>query len=258
MQIIRTFVPDSTQNYNHLVYCPTTRQAAAIDPYDAAHLLRIAEHNELDIRQIWITHEHGDHIKDLDKLKALTNAPVLAPVTCKGRFNADTWLPHDSSVALGGGVLQHWLTPGHTPGHGVFVFQSEAHPEQDFIVCGDTLFNAGVGNTYSGDTNQLYHTVCSLIARLSTSTRLFPGHDYLPTNLKFVLSHFPQCTAAEQTLKEVAQQSPDQRSIKTLAEELQYNPFFSLDAPWLIQHDRYTGLNKQQTFLRLRSLRDQW
>ncbi len=258
MQIIRTFVPNSLQNYNHLAVCPATKSAAAVDPFDAQHLLDVAKRNQLNIAQIWITHEHGDHIRDLNKLKALTGATVYAPRTCQGMFSADVWLDNDEPVHLGQQTVKHWLTPGHTPGHAVYVYQSEDNPEADFIICGDTLFNAGVGNTYAGDTSQLYKTVSNIIPRLSKTTQLFPGHDYLETNLKFVLNHFPECQSAHQTLDKISRQTPDTRSIMTLAEELQYNPFLALQAQWLKKHTAFKELDDQKTFVALRQLRDQW
>ncbi|MEJ2042933.1 MAG: hydroxyacylglutathione hydrolase C-terminal domain-containing protein [Reinekea sp.] len=258
MQIIRTFVPDSLQNYNHLVVCPDTQQAAAVDPFDAKHLLSIAEEQGLTVSQIWITHEHGDHIKDLTELKALTGADVYAPAACQGRFEADVWLQDNVEVNLGHGALRHWLSPGHTPGHGIFLYQSTTRPEDDFIVCGDIFFNAGVGNTYSGDTLQLFKTIYRLLPRISLTTRFFPGHDYLVTNLQFVLHHFPQCTAAQRALDEVIEQTPDQRNIKTLADELKYNPFLALNAPWLTSNEKFDDLNNEQAFLELRKLRNQW
>lgn len=258
MEIIRTYVPDSLANYNHLVYCPTTRQAAAVDPFDAGHLVQLARKHELNITQIWITHEHGDHIRDLSKLKAMTGATVYAPMTCSGLFDADVWLEDEQWVAIGESQLQHLLTPGHTPGHGVFIYQNPNVPTTDFIVCADTLFNAGVGNTRSGNVEHLYNTIKRLNQRLSADTRLFPGHDYLPTNLKFVLHHFPDCQAASETLTRVAQQSPDERSVQRIRDEHQFNPFLSLNADWVVNQPDFTDLTARQRFLELRARRDQW
>lgn len=258
MDVIRTYVPDSFANYNHLVFCPTTRQAAAVDPFDAHHLQKVASEHRLTITQIWITHEHGDHIRDLPKLKAMTDAEVYAPMTCSGLFEADVWLEDNQAVKIGLGEVRHWLTPGHTPGHGVFIRQDAEQPETDFIICADTLFNAGIGNTRSGNVEELYETIERLQGQLSDSTRLFPGHDYIETNLNFTLHHFPEAETARKVLDSVSQQTPDTRSIMRLADERQYNPFLCLDADWLSGQDDFAELSRKQRFLEIRSRRDQW
>jgi hydroxyacylglutathione hydrolase len=257
MNVIRTFVPGSFANYNHLVYCEKTNEAAAIDPFDADFLIDIAKQNHLTITQIWITHEHGDHIKDVAKLKALTQVPVFAPISCKNKLDADFWLENEQSVLLGQESLVHLLTPGHIAGHGVYLYQNKETPESDFIIAGDTLFNAGVGNVKSGNVEELYQSIEKLHQRLTPGCRLFSGHDYIETNLKFTLHYCPDLTSARDTLKRVEAQTPDTRSIQTWQQELSYNLFLRLDSEEVIS---ITGSNKdlKNRFIRLRELRDQW
>lgn len=258
MEIIRTYVPNSLANYNHLVYCPTTQQAAAIDPFDADHIVDIAKQHSLNISQIWLTHEHGDHIRGLTALRDLTGAQTCAPMTCNGLFESDIWLEDAQEIRLGEETVTHYLTPGHTPGHGVFLYQHPTDSERDFLVCADTLFNAGVGNTRSGNVNELYQTVNRLKSLLRPQTQLFPGHDYICTNLKFVLNHFPNCDPARTTLDTVDEQTPDTRSVMRLSDEYRYNPFLSLQADWIEQHDDFAHLTQKERFFELRSRRDQW
>jgi hydroxyacylglutathione hydrolase len=257
MKVIRTFVPNSFANYNHLVVCSDTSEAAAVDPFDAEHLYTLAETHGVKITQIWITHEHGDHIREVSKLKDLTNAKVSAPETCKGHVNADHWLAHNERVKIGKSSVTHWLTPGHIQGHGVYFSQDDALCKP-FIIAGDTLFNAGIGNVKSGDVNELFESVSSLAKHLSDQTELYSGHDYLVTNLKFVLRYFPECLAARQTLEVTEGQTPEERSIQTLGLEKTYNPFIALEQPWVTGQADFGHLNKKQRFITLRNLRDQW
>lgn len=258
MQIIRTFVPNSFENYNHLAFCPHTRKAAAVDPFDARHIEDLAQAHHLTITQIWITHEHGDHIRELSKLKALTNAEVYAPNTCKDRFDADHWLGDEDSITLGHCDARHLLTPGHTPGHGVFVYHDAAGHNDDFAICGDTLFNGGVGNVRSGNVDELYETVAKLQMALPEKCFIYNGHDYITTNLKFVKHHFPACSAANEWLSKVESQDNDSRSIQSLATERSYNPFLNLTADWLTAHPEFTELSPKERFVKLRGMRDQW
>lgn len=257
MDVIRTFVPGSFANYNHLVYCEQTREAAAIDPFDADFLIKVAEENNVKISQIWITHEHGDHIKDVAKLKAATSAPVSAPVSCKGKVEADNWLSDQQQITLGLQSLTHLLSPGHIAGHGVYIYLNNEAPESDFIIAGDTLFNAGVGNIKSGNINELYDSIQRLHQRLTPSCSIYTGHDYIETNLKFTLHYCPNLTAAKNTLAVVESQTPDTRSIQTWQQELAYNLFLRLDSEEVLSITDNAPTRKAR-FIELRKLRDQW
>lgn len=257
MPVFRTFVPESLQNYNHLVYCPDSGQAAAVDPFDANHLMNVADTQSFKLTQIWITHEHGDHIRNLSELKARTNAVVFAPEACKGKFEADHWLIDGDTLSIGETRANYWYTPGHTPGHGVFYLPDEA-PE---LICGDTLFNAGVGNTRSGNVETLFHSIMLLLERCAADTRIYPGHDYILNNLNFALSLEPDLAVAQDWVKDCTAQTPETRATTRLQDEYLFNPFLRLEDPNLITalqdggHDTSTPLSR---FSALRQLRDRW
>lgn len=260
MNLIRTFVPNSFANYNHLAICLATNEAAAIDPFSADHLVELANKHQVTITQIWITHEHGDHIKDLTELRQMTGAKVSAPVSCQGRFEADVWLDDNSKVNIGKEQAQFFLTPGHTPGHGVFFCDNRGNAERPFLVCGDTLFNAGVGNVRSGDVDELFTTIEHMHNWLPDDCEIYSGHDYLETNLKFTLHHCPELTAAQALLGVAERQTPNTRAIQTWGEEKTYNLFLQLDSNRVAD---LTGIQnspsaRSERFKALRVLRDQW
>jgi hydroxyacylglutathione hydrolase len=257
MRVIRTFVPDSLQNFNHLVVCELSQSAAAVDPFDADHLLELAEKEGLRITDIWITHEHGDHIRHLEQLKAKTGARVRAPKSCQGKFAADHWLSDGDTLSLGQSAATFWACPGHTAGHGAF-YLTEPEPA---LICGDTLFNAGVGNTRSGDTDTLFDSIQTLTQRAHPNTRIYPGHDYLPTNLAFTLSLLTDHPPALALKATSDQQTPDTRQTTTLSEEAQINLFLRLDDDNLATVLKEKGFptdTARARFTALRQLRDQW
>lgn len=257
MQVIRTYVPNSLQNYNHLVVCEHSGNAAAVDPFDADHLMRVAREHQVTIAAIWVTHEHGDHTRHVDELKQRTQAPVYAPAPCQGLFEADIWLDDGDTVELGEESAEFWLTPGHTPGHGVFY----APQSPAVLICGDTLFNAGVGNTRSGRTDVLFNSIGRIEERTHPDARIYPGHDYLPNNIAFTLNVLPGLEAARRLQHEAQQQDPDTRVITTMRQEKEVNLFLRLDDPILIEVLRQRGFDaatRQDRFTALRQLRDQW
>jgi hydroxyacylglutathione hydrolase len=218
--------------------CPDSRKAAIVDPFNADLFLNYANTHNLSVEQIWITHEHPDHIKDLMPLQKLTNAPVYAPKACAGLFHTDVLLEDNEAFALGNCSINHLLTPGHTPGHGIFW-----QPDH-WAIFGDTVFNAGIGNTKSGNTHVLYDTVQRLKRVMSDTVQVYTGHDYIETNLQFTLTQQPQHSVAQQLLEQVTLQTPETRLISNWSLEKEINLF--LNAP------------SREAFIELRALRDNW
>lgn len=261
MNVVRTFVPNSLKNYNHLVICPHTREAAAIDPFDAQHLIKLALDQKVTITQIWVTHEHGDHIRALEALKQQTHAKVIAPETCQGLFEADDWLIDNEKIELGQchAICRH--TPGHTKGHAVYFGKLSNHSDFGyFLMCGDTLFNAGVGNVRSGNVKELYDSIEMLKQWLPDDCAIYNGHDYAQTNLRFTLHHCPELDAATTNLETVNEQNADTRTVFSWADEKQHNLFLQLGSQNI---ERITGVvgsptNHAQQFSALRKLRDAW
>src|SRR6266478_10172726 len=65
------------QNFCEIIYCPTTRAAAVVDPaWEADRLLREAKALGVKITTVLITHTHNDHIEGVAELCALTGAAV--------------------------------------------------------------------------------------------------------------------------------------------------------------------------------------
>ena len=66
-------------------------------------------------------------------------------------------------------------TPGHTPGSQCFAVEGR-------LVSGDTLFLDGCGRTDlpGSDSEQMYESLTTRLARFGDDTVLYPGHMYSP------------------------------------------------------------------------------
>lgn len=253
-QVIRFFVPNSLANYNHLLFAPHSRQAIICDPFDAALCLQqLAQHQATAIA-ILLTHNHADHSRGCAELVARLGLPVYAHPDSD---YAGPFLPLAPDGTLD---IAPDLTIWHTPGHR-FDHLCVTNQARDWLICGDTLFNAGVGNTRQGSTHELNQSVQTLLQRLPDHCQVYPSHDYLLTNLAFGLSLFPEHADLLHTLQQQQDLTPDQRMITTLALEKKINLFLQLDWPPLQQRLAQLDIcahNSQLCFQGLRQLRDQW
>ncbi|WP_210542910.1 hydroxyacylglutathione hydrolase [Rhodoferax sp. PAMC 29310] len=263
MIVERIWTGNAYRNYNYLVACPETGEALAIDPLDSGKCLHLAKVRGWQITQLLNTHEHADHTGGNAAVVAATGAKVIAHHKSGARIaNVDRGVQAGDVIKVGKTVELECLdTPGHTLCHICLL----AHTDQPALFSGDTLFNAGAGNTHNGgNTEILFETFDKQLARLPDNTRLFPGHDYIETNLKFTLSREPENLTAQKLLTAVAGQGGDASPVTTLLQEKQHNTFFRLNQPGLIAKLRESlpdlphNPDAQAVFVALRTLRNQW
>ena len=225
MIVERIWTGNAYRNFNYLIACPETGEALAIDPLDHEKCLSKAKANGWRITQILNTHEHHDHTGGNAAVVAATGAKLIAHARAAGRIDGvDRGVVAGDIIKVGKRVELECLdTPGHTMCH----ICLRSHTEQAALFSGDTLFNAGAGNCHNGgDPNELYATFAKHLATLPDDTLVYPGHDYIESNLKFTLSREPDNRAARERLPVVAGHDPAGSAVTTLAEEKTFNTFF--------------------------------
>lgn len=161
---------------NYLVWDPATREAAAFDSgADATPLLDEAKKRGLQIKLILITHTHGDHIFDLDRLREQTKAPAY--VGEREPLDGAEGFAAGRSFQLGSLQIESRLTWGHSKGGITFVVRGLAHP---VAVVGDAVFAGSMGGGMISYADALA-TNRSEIFSLPDDTILCPGHGPLTT-----------------------------------------------------------------------------
>jgi hydroxyacylglutathione hydrolase len=262
MIIEQIWTANNGRNFFYMLACEETGEAAAIDPIDPPKCLALAKQRGWDITQVINTHEHGDHIGGNDRVVAATGARVLAPANAAGRIpKYDGELAEGDRVKIGrSGELEVLFTPGHTPIH----ISLLGHTDRPHLFCGDTLFNAGVGNCNSGDPQTLYETFATRIAPLPDDTLIYPGHEYLANNLGFTLDREPDNAKARELQATAASQDPDDALITDLGLERRINTFLRLDSPSVVAalREKFADLpaepDPKTVFVALRTLRNSW
>jgi len=182
------------QTNTYLVVEPASGQCVVVDPADrGAWIVEQAQAKGWEVRAIWLTHAHFDHFAgaagvcsaapapvsvalhraDLPLYNAHGGAALFGVPTFDLPGKPDLELQDGSELFVGAQGFHVYSTPGHSPGHVVFIHQS-----QKFALCGDLIFQGGVGRTDlpGGDWPELVHSIRSRIYSLPDDTILFPGH----------------------------------------------------------------------------------
>lgn len=141
---------------------------------DVTHLLTTAQANGLSVELILLTHSHGDHIFDLDRLKEKIGAPAYIgeaePVE-----GAIPFAP-GKEFTLGTLKIEIRLTWGHCQGGITYVVHGHSRP---LAIVGDALVAGSMGGGISYEAALL--TNRKEIFTLSDETILCPGHGPLIT-----------------------------------------------------------------------------
>lgn len=200
--------------------------AAVVDPGDARPVIDYLEREKLELVAILNTHHHADHVGGNRGLLARWKVPVYGPrddrvaeVTHRLKEGDRFTLPH---FGIEFGVMD---IPAHTRSHIAF-------HGAGMVFSGDTLFAAGCGRLFEGTPAQM-HDALTRLMRLPDDTRVYCGHEYTVSNVRFARTVEPD-NAALRELEERAQQLRE-RNLPTLpstiAQEKATNPFVRVREP---------------------------
>ncbi len=263
MIVEQIWTGNAYRNFNYLIACPETGDALAIDPLDYEKCLAVAAKRGWSISQILNTHEHGDHIGGNKEVVKATGARIIAHENARRSIpNMDLGVAAGDIIRVGKTVELECLdTPGHTMSHICLLSQTD----QPALFSGDTLFNAGAGNCQNGGhPEELFETFEQQLESLGDGTSVYPGHDYLLTNLAFTLDREPDNQAAAALLSDCENQDPEDALVTTLGQEKKINTFLRLQSPSVVAKlvadfpELGDSPDARAVFLKLRELRNSW
>ena len=203
--------------------------AAVVDPGDARPVIEYLEREKLELVAILNTHHHNDHVGGNRGLLARWKVPVFGPhderiaeVTQRLKDGERCTLPH---FGIEFGVLE---IPAHTRSHIAF-------HGGGMVFSGDTLFAVGCGRLFEGTPKQMHESLSRLM-QLPDETRVYCGHEYTVSNIRFARAVEPD-NAALRELEVKAKQLRD-RDLPTLpstiAQEKATNPFVRVREPAVV------------------------
>lgn len=230
-----------------------------IDPFNADELTHFIKKTNKPLVAIINTHEHFDHICGNEQLQKNTGCEIWVHEKARGKIaNVDRYLKDDEILKTDKNVIFKVLyTPGHTMGHLCLLLKEE---DKDLaLLCGDTLFNAGVGNCHNGgDPEVLYETFKEQIFSLSDEVLVYPGHDYMKNNLLFTLDREPGNISAQEQLSRIKEFKDGQFLVSTIGEERKFNTFFRLSNSEIKKNLGDENLSEKEVFIKLREKRNKW
>ncbi len=185
-----TLGPVQTNTY--IVSDTKTNEAIVVDPaWDGAEIAKVALEAGWQIKEIWLTHAHFDHIGGIADLVASLPEP---PTVYLHPDDYNLWksgggaarfgfkinpgpepglLMHGQILQVGNFTFEVHHTPGHRPGHCVFYCANAG-----ILFSGDLIFYRSVGRTDlpGGNWATLEKSIREQIYTLPDETRIFSGH----------------------------------------------------------------------------------
>ena len=190
---IRTFTGGGFGENAYLVACESSGACVAIDPGgEAPRMAGVIETEGLPLKAILLTHAHLDHIEGVSHIRAVApDVPIWLHPLDLGLYRAVAQqaamfglqaepqpeptheLAAGQRYEFGSHAFDVRFTPGHAPGHVVFV----SHDDGVAFV-GDVVFQGSIGRTDlpGGDFYTLMQSIREEVLTLPDETALFTGH----------------------------------------------------------------------------------
>lgn len=225
-------IPTLRDNYSYLLLCEESGEAAVVDAPEAGPVVDRAESLGARVTKILSTHHHPDHAAANPALAKHWGAPVYGHISDRERLAGFTdGLEEGDTVSVGRHTARVLFIPAHTRGHIAYVFDGARA-----VFCGDTLFAAGCGRLFEGPPEMMFAAMRKLGA-LPDDTRVFCGHEYTESNLRFAAHIEPENRAVAEKLEQVRairakraddwhHASPAEMTVpSTVGDERETNPF---------------------------------
>jgi len=193
---VKFFTVNPFQENTYLLY-DDSNEGVIIDPgfftsTEKENVTSFLKEHNIKLQAVWLTHAHIDHILGLDFITSDFKTPVLmhekevevyekmSPMASQ-MYNIPLNLPTTPTqffkegdlISFGQQKLEVIFTPGHAPGHVVFV-----HHETGVIINGDVLFKGSIGRTDFPNSNHqdLVNSIQQKLFKLPDHYVVYTGH----------------------------------------------------------------------------------
>ena len=210
---------------NYIWLVSTNEGSIVVDPGESKKILNLIDNNEIDLKGVLITHHHFDHTNGLSDLLNKSSLEVYGP---KNNVNGiNNIVKNNDKFKVIGIDFEVIEIPGHTLDHIAFYSFNDGEP---ILFCGDTLFSGGCGRVFEGTFDQMFIAL-KKISKYPKETKIFCGHEYTLSNLKFALAvdeNNEDLIKEYDNIKNIVDSGNP--SLPTILEkELKINPFLRCD-----------------------------
>jgi len=226
-------IPCFKDNYAYLLTTPGSKTAVVVDASEAEPVQAALDARGLTLGAILATHHHPDPVSgNAPLVERYPGIPVYGSSHDRGRIPAQTHFVNDGDVLdVLGYSFRCLLVPGHTMG-------AVAYFGHGAVFTGDTLFAAGCGRLFEGTPAMMHESLNVKLGTLPPETRVYCGHEYTASNLRFAAHLEPGNRAVADKAARVAElRAKGEPTVpSTLAEERATNPFMRCDSAEIIAH----------------------
>ncbi len=226
--VVKT-VPYSGDNFCYLIHNNRSGGTHLMDCGEASPVVDALNQEGWHLNSIFLTHFHADHSAGVDSLKSLyPDLDVFKPAGEKRISIKCTELKDSDEVELDSSSFQAIAIPAHTN-------FCTAYLSDGALFVGDALFSGGCGRLFEGSAADLMRAMDRLAA-FSENTRVYMGHEYTLSNLKFALSIEPGNLPLKRYYEEVQalRENGKFSTPSTIGLEKKINPFLRIDEPEVI------------------------
>ncbi|XP_012255132.2 hydroxyacylglutathione hydrolase, mitochondrial isoform X2 [Athalia rosae] len=230
-------LPALQDNYMYLIIDEASKEAAIVDPVDPDAVFKAVHENQVNLRKVLTTHHHWDHAGGNENLvKKFQHLEVYGGDDRIGALNRK--IKTGDSFKIGNLIVKCLETPCHTTGH--ICYYVTGNEDTPAVFTGDTLFAGGCGRFFEGTAEQMHNALINVLGTLPDDTKVYCGHEYTESNLKFAQHVEPNNEAIKQKIQWArAQREKKLPTIpSTISEEKNTNPFMRVNEPSVMEHAR--------------------
>jgi hydroxyacylglutathione hydrolase len=163
----------------YLVWDEVTREAALFDTgWEVAPIAKLIQENQLQLRHLFLTHSHEDHIAALGSIREKF-PKIRLHSNIKGAPPEQRNRPNDF-IHLGSLRITHRETPGHAEDGVTYIVGTFPEDAPNVALVGDCVFAGSIGRGFVS-TELLKQKIREQIFTLPPDTLICPGHGPLTT-----------------------------------------------------------------------------